>query len=247
MRLLNAETICLEEYFEESVPKYAILSHTWGPGEVSFQDLNQDPNHKSKAGYHKIAESCRLAVQYGYGYVWVDTCCIDKSSSAELSEAINSMCRWYENSGVCFVYLADVPSDDDVFDDNSAFSQSRWHSRGWTLQELLAPKQHVFFGSNWGRIARYRALMKETTDIDLISDLYYLDSPSPWKKCSVATKLSWASRRRTTRKEDIAYCLLGLLEVQIPLLYGEGDNAFRRLLIKLMEQDNSHDIFLAGY
>ncbi|KAH7031483.1 heterokaryon incompatibility protein-domain-containing protein [Microdochium trichocladiopsis] len=251
MRLLNAESMTLEEFFDEQLPEYAILSHTWDKGEVTFQAFQQKEGLSSHAGYHKITESCRLAQARGYKYVWIDTCCIDKSSSAELSEAINSMFRWYENACVCFVYLADVPSweKDNIHAANSAFRRSRWHFRGWTLQELLAPKMHVFFGSDWGILFNFKhqPLLNLHKLHTLMGEITGIDFSIPWRSASVAKRLSWASSRTTTRKEDIAYCLLGLFDVHLPLLYGEGENAFKRLLVKIVEQDNGHDILSAGY
>lgn len=164
------------------------------------------------------------------------------------------MFRWCEKSSICLVYLADVRSDEKPYLLDSAFRRSRWHRRGWTLQELLAPKKHIFYGSNWERILvhqnglsrlsdetvcrRSRKLLEEVTRIEDLTD---------WKSAGLATKLSWAATRKTTRKEDIAYCLLGVLNVQMPLLYGEGENAFRRLLLTIMEHDNNHDLLLARY
>ncbi|RKU47771.1 hypothetical protein DL546_005832 [Coniochaeta pulveracea] len=133
MRLLNVQTRRLEEYLDDGIRShpYAILSHTWGKDEVLF-------SHILKKGYRggsKKVDGCiEQAIKDGYGYVWIDTCCIDKSSSAELSEAINSMFRWYGMAGVCYVYLEDVPDGKDPFDPESAFRNSRWFTRGWTLQ-----------------------------------------------------------------------------------------------------------------
>ncbi|KAH7021398.1 heterokaryon incompatibility protein-domain-containing protein, partial [Microdochium trichocladiopsis] len=257
MRLLHADSLTLEEFFEPRVPPYAILSHTWDAEEVSFQDLHNNPHHHQMAGYGKIKESCRLALFYGLKYVWIDTCCIDKSSSAELSEAINSMFRWYENSAFCFVYLPDVPWSRNIFEDTSAFGNSRWHTRGWTLQELLAPRKLIFFASNWKKLFAWGNSLRHPGQVLFHTDERYTNllrqitgiepHASGWEDARIATKLSWISRRETTRVEDIAYCLLGVLGVQMPLLYGEGDYAFQRLLINVMERDNSYDIFLAGY
>lgn len=116
MWLLN--TTCLElNFFEgDNVPPYAILSHTWGAEELKFQDMIVPKTSvKVKAGYAKVQSFCELARQeYGLEFGWVDTCCINKESSAELSEAINSMYKLYEGAYVCIIYLADVP-DSDVF------------------------------------------------------------------------------------------------------------------------------------
>ncbi|GAB1318441.1 Heterokaryon incompatibility domain-containing protein [Madurella fahalii] len=150
MRLLNAETREFREFFGHP-PSYAILSHTWGEDEVSFADM-KDPSHTTKLGYRKIENCCQKAIQLGFAYVWVDTCCIDKSSSAELTEAINSMFSWYEKSGVCFIYMVDVPPENYSRDNYGAFANSRWFTRGWTLQELLAPYSRLFFDAEWNHI-----------------------------------------------------------------------------------------------
>ncbi|KAG8670352.1 hypothetical protein FPOAC2_09704 [Fusarium poae] len=132
MRLLNAKTLQVEEFMDHKVPEYAILSHTWVAGqEASLQDM-QKKEGRERSGYEKIRKTCELALQHDLAYAWVDTCCIDKTSSAELSEAINSMMSWYQRSEVCFTYLADVPPGTDIQQQESAFAKSRWFERGWT-------------------------------------------------------------------------------------------------------------------
>ncbi|KAF2188751.1 HET-domain-containing protein, partial [Zopfia rhizophila CBS 207.26] len=140
MRLLRTKTLELSEFLGSNIPPYAILSHTWGAEEVSFDDMNGDRGTTlTKAGYRKIRQCCEKALLDGFDYLWVDTCCIDKRSSVELSEAINAMFKWYQNSAVCYAYLADVPSREEPTSKNIAFAASRWFTRGWTLQELIAP------------------------------------------------------------------------------------------------------------
>jgi hypothetical protein len=232
MRLLNVDSRQLEEYTGD-VPRYAILSHTWEDDEVIFQDL-ADPAHIHKAGYYKIDQACRLAKSQGLDHVWVDTCCIDKSSSAELSEAINSMFRWYHESVVCYAFLSDVPPDEskDLDGPYSAYRGSRWFTRGWTLQELLAPTNVGFYNAAWqylGERNSMRALLAEVTAIpEACLGGYHPDSECALD-LNVAQRMAWASSRETTRLEDMAYCLMGLFDVHMPLLYGEGDRAFVRL------------------
>jgi hypothetical protein len=132
MRLINTRTLQLEEYFGDSIPEYAILSHTWEQDEVTFQQWQQNTFARTSAGYRKITGSCDMARKHHHDYIWVDTCCIDKSSSAELTEAINSMFSWYQKSVVCYCYLVDVVNVKPGGVGN--FSQSRWFTRGWTLQ-----------------------------------------------------------------------------------------------------------------
>lgn len=234
MRLINAQTLEFEEFFENAIPKYAILSHTWGQEEVSHQQFFQpEPATKLKAGYLKIEQTCKEARNRGLRYVWVDTCCIDKTSSAELSEAINSMFRWYGAAEVCFTYLVDVPPTSNGL--YTSFEKSRWFTRGWALQELLAPKALDFFASDWTFMATRNYLANRISRITGIDEVYLTGSPSPrqnddlLRKANIAEKMSWAAERTTTRKEDIAYSLLGIFGVSMPLIYGEGSRAFLRL------------------
>ena len=243
MRLLCASTITLEEFPEDDVPDYAILSHTWGADEVTYQDYrNPSPKIRLSAGYRKLENCCAQAVADGFEYVWIDTCCIDKTSSAELSEAINSMYRWYREAKVCYAYLSDVtvavhpPSLAKCVD----FDKSRWFSRGWTLQELLAPSCVVFYDLNWveiGTKSSLRVILQKVTGIDG-SALLGREIEE-----SVATIMSWSSKRRTTRTEDMAYSLMGLFNVKMPIIYGEGENAFMRLQQEIMQISSDQSIF----
>jgi hypothetical protein len=245
MRLLNATTLKLEEFWNSTAtPPYAILSHTWEQQEVFFQAMSNIDSASGLAGFSKIKACCREALADGYEWVWVDTCCIDKSSSAELSEAINSMYRWYKEAAICYAYLADVPFDDDLPASGSAFSNSRWFKRGWTLQELIAPKEVVFCSREWTKLGRrsdnpLTSLISEITRIDY----FVLKDSKNVLRWSIAERMSWASRRETTRSEDIAYCLMGLFGVNMPLLYGEGEKAFVRLQEEILKRSNDHSLF----
>ena len=154
MRLLNVHTRMLEAFFDESIPPYYILSHTWGEDEVSFQELHSNKAQEKK-GHLKIDAACKqtLCLDSSISYIWIDTCCIDKTSSAELSEAINSMFFWYQQSAICYAYLADVQYASHLSDESDV-ATSRWFSRGWTLQELLAPTEIIFFTSEWSEIGK---------------------------------------------------------------------------------------------
>lgn len=250
MILLNVRTRQREEFFGNAIPPYAILSHTWGIDEVTFQDLS-GTDHRQKLGYAKIDGCCRQATRDGLHYCWVDTCCIDKSSSAELSEAINSMFSWYEASAMCYAFLEDVFSGQDAWETDSAFRASRWFTRGWTLQELLAPRTIQFYAHDWRPIhlAGYplwspaNTLLSEVTGIpETIFSRELLLS-----EVSAACKLSWAANRVTTRVEDSAYSLLGLLGVNMPLLYGEGNKAFVRLQEVVLSTSNDISVLAWGY
>jgi len=250
MRLINCTTLRLEEYFGSKTPIYSILSHTWGRDEVSFTDFTTDRALvETKEGFQKIYFTCKQALQDDILYAWVDTCCIDKSSSAELSEAINSMFRWYENAAVCYVYLSDVSSDD--FE--NTFSNSRWFSRGWTLQELLAPSRIVFYDKYWKSLGSRKTLIDHISEITRIEVRALL-----WKEkviyqpdktlnaFCIAKRMSWVSRRETTRIEDTAYCMLGIFNINMPLLYGEGQRAFTRLQEEIIKSSNDNSILAWG-
>ena len=240
MRLLHTATFQLEDFFDSNVPKYAILSHRWGDGEVTFQDFDIG-KAKTRPGFVKIKSCCSLAQSRGFEWVWIDTCCIDTKSSAELSEAINSMFRWYTQAVECYAYLADVPGrdKDSEVDLPTNFKQSRWFTRGWTLQELLAPSRVIFYDIRWDRIVCKKELLGEISEVTDIGVQYLNDM----REASVATKMSWISKRQTSRSEDMAYCLLGLFDVNMPLLYGEGRKAFVRLELEIIKRSNDDSIF----
>ncbi|KAL9037907.1 MAG: hypothetical protein Q9180_003456 [Flavoplaca navasiana] len=242
MWLINAHTWKLEEVWSEDVKTYAILSHRWQEEEVSFKDMQDIATAFKKQGFSKIKNSCDFALRDGYDYVWVDTCCINKESSAELSEAINSMFRWYKCAAVCYAYLSDV----DINNVNGTsvedqLQQSQWFTRGWTLQELLAPDDVVFYDCNWLPLGTKKTLSKVIQKRTRIHEqaLY----GEPLETYSIAQRMSWASQRVTTRSEDIAYCLLGIFDVNMPMLYGEGTKAFLRLEEEIIKQSDDHSIF----
>lgn len=239
MRLLDTTTLELRECMDHDIADYAILSHRWEKEEVTLQDLRgEKPRGPQMAGYSKIKGFCKQAAHEGWKYAWIDSCCIDKTSSAELSEAINSMFKWYENAQVCFVYLSDVPSRDREHHlEGSSFRRSKWFTRGWTLQELLAPKNVEFFNEAWAEIGTKSSLE------DVIKSITGITTFDSFMTQCVAQKMSWAARRETTRVEDKAYCLMGLFNVNMPLLYGEGDKAFIRLQTEIMKATADETIF----
>jgi hypothetical protein len=239
MRLLNTSELYVREFYDNDPDlKYAILSHTWDKKELSLPDLTKENRHLLP-GFKKVKDSCDK-VKDRYEWIWIDTCCIDKTSSAELSEAINSMYRWYEDAGICYVYLSDFHGTEVTFDTLSA---CRWFSRGWTLQELVAPSEIIFCNADWIDIG------SKIDHIELLSTItgihnYVLDFVSP-QSCNIAQRMSWASNRNTTREEDMAYCLLGLFDVHLPPIYGEGAiKAFMRLQEEILKRAKDHTIFL---
>lgn len=242
MRLLKFTTggkLSYAKFVDDNVPPYAVLSHTWGPEdeEVTFKDLEEDAG-KSKfgsTGYNKIQFCGKQAACHGIAYFWVDTCCIDKSSSAELSEAINSMFKWYREAARCFAYLSDVSADDCNANSNipqpkfeSAFRESKWFTRGWTLQELIAPSSVDFFSREGKLLGDKTSLERQIHEITGIP--VKAIQGSPLSQFTVEERMSWAAKRTTTRKEDEAYCLLGMFEISMVQIYGEGKkDAFIRL------------------
>ncbi|KAH9903265.1 hypothetical protein C8Q73DRAFT_45282 [Cubamyces lactineus] len=193
----------------------------------------------------KIRGACACARANGHRYIWIDSCCIDKSSSAELSEAINAMYNWYQFAAVCYVFLSDVPGDVKVDEDEGDFYYSRWHTRGWTLQELLAPAVVVFLSKDWRYLGTKLTLARQL-EYRLHIPYVVLTRQIAPEAYSVAQRFSWAAFRETTRVEDRAYCLLGLFGINMPLLYGEGDRAFHRLQQAIWAQTADHTIFAWG-
>ncbi|KAI2486063.1 multiple ankyrin repeats single kh domain protein [Pyrenophora tritici-repentis] len=234
-----------EDLIGEKIPPYAILSHTWKEEqEVTFADLKDldnavDINTQSKEGYQKLRFCAQQAKRDGLEHFWVDTCCIDKANNTELSEAINSMFRWYQNARRCYVFLSDVENHALEGDGESAFRKSRWFNRGWTLQELLAPKSVEFFSKEGERLGDKETLKQTIHEITGIP--IGALSGSKLSEFDVAERFSWAENRQTTREEDGAYCLLGIFGIYMSLIYGEGkDNAIKRLQRKV--QEASEDI-----
>jgi hypothetical protein len=239
MRLLNTTTLKLQQFPDNRLAckeGYAIPSHTWGVEEVTLQQIqNQDGKSQNLAGYQKIRQCCAQARADGFKYTWIDTCCIDKTNSTELSEAINSMFTWYRDAAECYAYLEDVSSE-------VAFTSSKWFTRGWTLQELIAPPSVVFFNANWEEIGTKSSLRDSISTVTGIPSSILLRQTATLQPC-VAQIMSWASKRETTRIEDTAYCLLGLFDVHMPMIYGEGTKAFTRLQLEIMKTSHDQSIF----
>lgn len=239
MRLLKLNSqseISLTEDLSEDVPPYAILSHTWGSDkdEVTFADRNDQAAGygQSKAGYAKIRFCGDQARKDGIEYFWVDTCCINKNNHVELSEAITSMFRWYREAVKCYVYLPDVSSDQDVDNRSNhewepAFRVSRWFTRGWTLQELLAPERVEFFSREAKLLGDKTTLVHQIHEITKIPTSAVLGRPL--SQFSTEERMRWTVGRNTKKVEDKAYCLLGIFDVFMPLIYGERDHSWARL------------------
>ncbi|KAG1740546.1 heterokaryon incompatibility protein-domain-containing protein [Suillus paluster] len=258
MRLLHTKRFTLET--PANVP-YAILSHRWlaDSEEVSFQDLQHmpvppsggshdhhnhaptfPPNVLGKSGLQKLQGACNQASRAGYQYIWIDTCCIDKTNSTELSEAINSMYAWYRDSAVCYVYLHDVDKEAVAADVKTALARAVWFDRGWTLQELIAPKTVCFFAKDWSKIGTKHEFASILHEITHIRQEVLLGRPCT---LSIAERMSWAAGRVTYKKEDRAYSLMGLFDIHMPIIYGEGEKAFRRLQLEIMKSSDDQTIF----
>jgi len=236
MRLLEAcdgpnglEFRLTEDLNDGSIPLYAILSHTWGPDsdEVSFQNMLNGAG-KTKAGYDKIRFCGRQARRDGLTHCWIDTCCIDKSNSTELAEALNSMFNWYRRASRCYVFLPDVATATVPQAWTPSFRASRWFTRGWTLQELIAPKTVQFFAKDGLLLGDKPSLLSLIAEITGIAEAAL--TGEPLDNFSLQERFNWADKRQTKREEDWAYSLLGIFGVFIHPIYGEGrENAERRL------------------
>ena len=229
--------LTIPSFEDGAIPPYAILSHTWGADaeEVTFADLAEGGGGKHKPGYKKIRFCGAQAQQDGLQYFWVDTCCIDKSDQAELSLSIRSMFRWYQNATKCYVYLSDVSAKKRKLDDmltqstwEPTFRSSRWFTRGWTLQELLAPSTVEFFSQEWKKLGNkisLKSVIRKITGIPHEA----LDG-APLSHFSVDERLRWKGDRKTKREEDAWYSLAGIFDVEIAPAYSEGAaSAFKRL------------------
>ncbi|KFA68489.1 hypothetical protein S40285_05395 [Stachybotrys chlorohalonatus IBT 40285] len=240
MRLINVDTLALE-FFPGQIPPYAILSHTWTSEEVTLQEFGQ-PDACSKRGWRKILMLCDIVKQASsIKYIWVDTCCIDKTSSAELSEAINAMFQWYRDAEECHAFFDDVLQNEETGVLGDDFEAARWFTRGWTLQELIAPRKMSFWDGKGKLLGTKQDLAHRVAARTRIDEEVLLSCNL--SIASVAQKMSWAADRETTRLEDMAYCLLGLFDVNMPMIYGEGDKAFIRLQEEILKETDDHSIF----
>lgn len=259
MRLLHLNQqgqLALTKDLPKPAGPYTILSHTWGKDEdeVTFEDLEKttetsgkrsrrrrrsrtpalsvkNPTYRDKAGYTKLRFCIDQAQKDGLEYCWIDTCCINKANNAELSEAITSMFRWYQDATKCYVYLADVSAGTPGVilrsSWESAFQNSRWFTRGWTLQELLAPACVEFFsaeGRLLGTKQTLEALVYGITNVPVAAL-----RGTALSTFTVDERFRWSQGRSTRKIEDEAYCLLGIFSIFMPLIYGEGKNATIRL------------------
>jgi hypothetical protein len=265
-RLISTSDLSFETRYahltpiERDYPRYAILSHRWGDDEITYQEfmyftsseygkqpsiakmLGFDDRRRDGNGFQKIMNAVKKAADLGFQWLWCDCVCINKDSSAELSEAINSMYAWYRDAALCIVHLSDVA---DLAEDQTirkAVLASRWWTRGWTLQEFIAPRKLQFYTADWIYLTDKIDLASHSEIIAGIPSKYILRQNN--EIACVAERLRWAAGRATTRPEDLAYCLLGLATVNMPLLYGEGGaRAWRRLQEAIASTVNDDSIY----
>src|SRR3569833_1317723 len=242
MRLLNVQTLQLE-LFDNPIPRYAILSHTRADDDVQYSDIVGSDGSVLIRRSRKLDGACTQAAADSLPYLWIDAICVDKRSSAELTESINSMYRWYHGAEICYTYLADVTvADGDKEQQIQAkLADCRWFTRGWALQELLAPVDVRFFDCQW-RFFGTKTTLCET--IEKITHIHqdYLLSIKEVTEASGAQRMSWVAGRMTTKDEDMAYCLLGLFDGAIPIINGEGGSkAFRRLQDEILKSPGMKD------
>ncbi|KAH8897399.1 hypothetical protein GQ53DRAFT_743109 [Thozetella sp. PMI_491] len=227
----------------DNAPPFAALSHCWEANEVTFADLRDPDKAARKAGHLKLRRACQTAEGLGLQWLWADTVCINRSSSAELTESVNSSFRWYRQCQVCIVHLSDYPSNEQQpADVKTTLSRCRWVRRAWTLQELIAPSKVQFYDENWVCIGSKDSLIPVLSEITRI-DTAALEDPECLFDFSVGRRMSWAAKREARHVEDIAYALVGLFGVSLPVLYGEGRRAFIKLQEEIMKETEDASLF----
>ncbi|KAK2674037.1 Heterokaryon incompatibility [Fusarium oxysporum f. sp. vasinfectum] len=252
MRCMNTATFELHTSTQIDFKErgYAILSHRWGSDEILFsqianfaQEMRDTKDRHGLPQLDKILGACITARKQGLQWMWIDNCCINKSDSSELSESINSMFKWYSDAMVCLTYLSDVRKNSgttvgsQVFRSFETGEMSLWFTRGWTLQELLAPGKLLFYDTDWNYLGSKRELAESIEDVTGIA-AHYLTSEKDFRTACIAAKMSWAARRETTREEDMAYSLFGIFNLHLPVQYGEGKGAFLRLQDALIAKND---------
>jgi hypothetical protein len=246
MRLLNIHTLKLVEFSKDKRPAYAIASHRWDEHEATYTDV-RDARNTSSSGYQKIKDFAKYVKAHvvGIEWLWIDTCCINKEHATELSSAINLMFEWYQEADICLAYLRDV----DNAGDEVSLQRSEWFERGWTLQELLAPRTVVFLTRTWEVIGNKGATTSVCSSTEVGKNLEKVIAKItkvPFEvlqeyqrsiRYSTSEKLRWMDSRKTTEEEDLTYALFGILNVSLPVIYGEKGKARDRLLATIRERE----------
>jgi hypothetical protein len=252
MRLLyfdSSRRLTSADFSQKTIPPYAILSHTWGDDEFLFEDLVNGTS-KSKAGYEKIMFCGEQAARDSLQYFWVDTCCIDKWKTPELSHSINSMFQWYKNAAKCYAFLLDVSAptiDAQLHQDTweASFRESRWFTRGWTLQELLAPASINFYSLERQRIGDKASLEQQICEITRIPATALRGGALD--EFSVPERMAWMADRQTKEEEDMAYSLIGIFGVSMEFRYGEGKERALKRLQEEMEKGTASVLISGKY
>jgi hypothetical protein len=250
--------------WKDSSKKYAILSHTWAQNnweEVTFDDMKDLDTARKKPGFNKLENVCKKAAASKIPYFWIDTCCIDKSGPHDqIQSEINSMYRYYSEAEVCYVLLSDVPGSCPQLKDKDKLKEvfpkskwtwqkhimnSRWFTRGWTLQELVAPKKVEFYNRRWVWIGSLRGAFLETVSktTQIPSELLQKKPKVSLEDYTIAQRMTWAANRETTKEEDMAYCLLGIFNITMATIPAEGLRAFERLQLEIIRRSTDHSIF----
>ncbi|KAH6963248.1 heterokaryon incompatibility protein-domain-containing protein [Fusarium avenaceum] len=252
MRCMNTGTfeLCTSTQIDFKEQGYAILSHRWGSEEILFaqigqfaHDLRNTKGRHARPQLDKILQACHTAREQGLQWIWIDNCCINKSDNSELSESINSMFKWYREAVVCLTYLSDVRKcsgsevDSHVFKSFETGEMTKWFTRGWTLQELLAPGKLLFYDTDWSYLGSKQELAGSIEEVTGIAT-QYLTGETDFRIACIAAKMSWAADRETTKEEDMAYSLFGIFNLHLPVQYGEGKAAFLRLQDALIAKND---------
>lgn len=228
MWLINTSTLELHE-FSRSTPSYATFSYVTDENEASFEDLAQAQKDRCKDSIKIIERACDQARIAGYEWLWNHAACVDKRSCAAQSEAINSLPRIYRDCEHSIVYLEDLYHDQ--FEDEQIgerLAACRWIKNIWAIPQIVFPREVYFYSSDWSQIGTKRSLLPH------LSSIIGIDQPAleHWgclEDYSIARRMSWASEMTAFRTEDLAYALLGLFDVGMPIIYGEGGKAFLKL------------------
>ncbi|KAI9164158.1 Vegetative incompatibility protein [Paramyrothecium foliicola] len=243
MRLINIESLVVIEFrCDSTIPPYVVVSHAWQNDEIFFGDLMDRDAASKKAGFEKLQNACQIVRGLGMQWLWVDSICIDRSSSAELSEALNSMFQLYAKANVCLVYLHDLAPSSDMSNRAAGLRNCIWIRRPWSLQEVIAPKQVHFYDSVWTFVGTKASLATYLNELMGI-DRDVLVNKMDFARFSIAKRMSWASRCLASRIEDVAYSLLGILGVHLAIIYGEGQRAFIRLQEEILKTTDDASLF----
>lgn len=250
----------------QSKAQYAYLSHLWGPGEATYHVVRkiQDMSVAAESSLpsddsgvvvapsivsllpNKIRSACQVARESGYRLLWIDACCLDRTNRLEMAESVHLTFELAKRANVCYVYLEDVPDEEDPAAEHSRFRGSRWHTRCWTLQELIVPRREEFLTRTWRSLGTKEDLADTLAQITGVLPGVLSPEVGHLGDVGIATRMSWAARRQATRVEDKAYSLWGIFGVRMSPAYGEKAVAFLRLQEEILKNTADHSIFAWG-